>query len=171
MTWTEGRQTADNSLMRFVSRRFFSPATCLDIGSGEGANARELIERNHVVKALDKDEWCVADYHRDVREFDGHGGPYDLIYDVNTLCHVEDPPFEKIRSWLKPEGIFFSICPTDAGPKYIDWGKPYTRRITEFGLREMLQPFFKEIRIRWRSEPGYRYDHDQLESWLVEARP
>ena len=122
MVWAFGRQTPDNNLMRYVAHRFAYPATFLDIGSGEGANARELRERNHNVITVDKDPAVECNHPCDIRDFNPtwrEGVPYDLVYDINTLCHVEDPPFEKIRSWLKPEGVFFSVCPTHHGPKYI----------------------------------------------------
>ncbi len=164
------RQAPDSALMRLVSHRFPGRAYCLDIGSGEGANCRELTFRGHQVTPIDR-------YHRyapnvilaDIRSGDFVPHSFDLVYDINTLCHVEDPPFEKIREWLKPEGIFFSICPTALAPRYIEEGKDFTRRIDEIGLRLMLQPCFKEIRIYWRSEPDFK--GNQLESWIVEARP
>ena len=171
VTWTFGRQSPDNCLMRFVDRRLFAPASAfLDIGSGEGANARELEERKYRVITIDKDPSTSARYLEDIREFEWDGaGDFDLIYDINTLCHIKDPPFEKIRGWLKPEGVFFSICPTAIGPQYIHWGKDYTRRVDEVELRLMLDPFFKEVRIYWRGEPDFK--GNQLESWIVEARP
>ena len=170
MTWAFGRQTPDNSLMRFVSRRFFSPATFLDIGSGEGANARELREkpRYHKVITLDKDPNVEANHCCDINNYKPDE-QFDLIYDINTLCHVEDPPFKKIRSWLKPAGVFFSICPTALAPEYIALGKDFTRRVDELELRWMLDPFFAIVKIEWRSEPDFR--GNQLESWIVEARP
>ncbi len=169
MTWGSGRQSPDTALMRFASHRFPSPATFLDIGSGEGANARELRERFHYVWAIDKDPGAEdADEYVDVCAFDIEM-KFDCIYDVNTLCHIEDPPFEKIKGWLKPEGIFFSICPTYLAPAYVAYGKDFTRTVSEQELREMLEPFFDEIRIYFREEPDFK--GNQLESWIVEARP
>lgn len=169
MKWKEGRQTPDTALMRFVYHRFLSPAVCLDIGSGEGANARELRQRGHNVITVDTDSRVMADVTGDVRELSG--GMFDCIFDVNTLCHVEDPPFEKISSWLKPDGYFFSICPTNFAPRYIQDSKDFTRTASELELREMLQPFFKEVKINWRSEPDLRVPRSsQLESWIVTAQ-
>ncbi len=169
--WKYGRQTPDTSLMRFVGRRFPWFAYMLDIGSGEGANARELRLRGYEVLTIDKDPSVDPDLCIDIRWWKpvvpGH---LDLIYDVNTLCHVEDPPFERIKSWLKSDGIFFSICPTALAPKYVEEGKDYTRRVDELELRLMLEPFFSFVKIRYREEPGYRGEDDQLHSWIVEAR-
>ena len=174
MNWVLGRQTPDNSLMRFVRCRFPYTGTFLDIGSGEGANARELATRGHRVFSIDKDRFApipvkeTPTWHQcvDVCEHE-FKGPYDLIYDVNALCHVEDPPFQKIKEALKPGGIFFSICPTDFAPDYITVGKKFTRRLSEFDLRYMLKPYFEGIRLYFKSEPDFK--SDSLDSWIVEA--
>ncbi len=176
MTWEFDRQSPDTALMRFVRRRFPYTGTFFDVGSGEGANARELATRGHRVFSIDKDPlapipvqetpgWHVSG---DICEYPLKG-PFDLIYDVNTLCHVEHPPWEKIKKALKPEGIFFSVCPTYHSPQYIALGKEFTRTYAELGLRETLQPYFVEIRIYWRHEPDFK--GNALESWIVEARP
>ncbi len=176
-TWAKGRQAPDTALLRFVAHRFPYTATCLDIGSGEGANARELSRRGSRVFSIDKDptiahplwnfpEWHVCD---DICQHD-YKGPFDLIYDINTLCHVEYPPWKKIASWLKPErGIFFSICPTYNAPPYIGIGKEFTRTYAELGLRETLKPYFGEVTIYRRTEPDF-LGHD-LDSWIGVARP
>ncbi len=180
MSWGFGRQVPDSALMRFVALRFPYTATCLDIGSGEGANARELAARGHRVFSIDSNPKVQAPVpetpawhaYADICEYkftDTICGLFDIIYDINTLCHVEHPPWEKIKGWLKPEGIFFSICPTYTSPLYIKVGKDFTRTYGEGGLRETLNPFFKEIRIFWRSEPDFK--NNSLESWIVEARP
>ncbi len=168
MTWKEGRQTPDTALMRFVAHHFPSRATFLDVGSGEGANARELRDRGYEVDTVDINPQSGAEYIGDIRLFDP-AYCFNLVYDINTLCHVEDPPFEKIKSWLKPEGYFFSICPTHLAPAYIAYGKECTRRVSEHELRVMLEPFFLRVTIGHRSEPDMK--GNQLESWIVVARP
>ncbi len=186
MSWAFGRQSPDTSLMRFVSLRFPYPGIFLDIGCGEGANARELWRRGNRVFTIDK----APEVKPAIREALGWHfcgdicdvdlgvlkGPFDLIYDINTLCHVERPPWEKIRNALvgkdllkEREGVFFSICPTHESPKYIADGKDFTRRVDEYDLRKMLTPFFSNIRIYWRAEPDFK--SPGLESWVVEARP
>ncbi len=169
MIWAFGRQSPDTSLMRFVSHRFFSPTHMLDIGSGEGANARELKQRGHRVKTNDVDLTTNPDIPGDIRELELSPHSFDLIYDINTLCHIERPPWGNIKSWLKPEGIFFSICPHYLSPTYIGDGKGFTQTYAEQGLRETLQPYFNQIKIECRSEPDFR--DGQLQSWIVEARP
>ena len=171
MTWKEGRQTPDTALMRFVARRFAAQqALMLDIGSGEGANARELADRGFNVVTVDKDPETSAKIHKDVCDLEFGSPLFDLIYDINTLCHVKNPPFEKIRSWLKPKtGIFFSIWPTHEAPDYICEGKEYTCRIHVWALREMLEPHFSKVIIDERMEPDFRDEY--LYSWIVEAKP
>ncbi len=176
MTWAFGRQTPDTALMRFVSHRFPYTGTFLDVGSGEGANARELATRGHRIFSIDKDPHAPVPvqetpaWHNcaDICESEIKG-PFDLIYDINTLCHVEYPPWEKIRDGLKPEGIFFSICPHYVSPKYIEDGKKFTRTYAELGLRQTLEPYFSTIRIYERFEPDFKENY--LRSWIVEARP
>ncbi len=166
--------------MRFVSLRFPSGGTFLDIGCGEGANARELWRRNYEVSTIDKDPkvrpvvrmalgWHICGDICDIELGGLKGRFFNLIYDINTLCHVEYPPWEKIKNALMPEGIFFSICPTYLAPPYIANGKEFTRTYSEGGLRETLQPYFSEIKIYSRNEPDFKWN--QLDSWIVEARP
>ncbi len=176
MSWAYGRQTPDTALMRFMARRFPSTATCLDIGSGEGANARELAARGHRVFSIDKDpkvkpplsEFPCWHFPEDVNELTDIG-PFDIIYDINTLCHVERPPWRKINSWLKSNGIFFSICPSFTSPKYIGDGKKFTRTYAEGGLRETLRAHFAEVKIYQRSEPDFR--GRDLESFIAVCSP
>ncbi len=162
--------------MRFVSHRFPYSGTFFDIGCGEGANARELWSRGYRVFSIDKDSnvkppidetpgWHVC---ANIREYD-FKGPFDLIYDINTLCHVDCPPWDKIKNALRPEGVFFSICPHYLSPTYIADGKEFTRTYSELGLRQTLEPYFFTIRIYERFEPDFKENY--LRSWIVEARP
>ena len=153
--------------MRFVARRFPYPVTMLDIGSGEGANARELRFRGHRVVTVDKDPTVECNHPCDIGDFKPENS-FDFIYDVNTLCHVEDPPFEKIKSWLKPRGIFYSVCPSDFTFKGVAKGKEFTRFLTEFEARELYGTYFK-VTI---GDTHYQLPHDELyQSWIIEALP
>ena len=169
MTWPHGPQVADPDLMRLVARRFpLSAGHFLDIGSGSGANAHELVKRGHSVVPIDKDPQTPA-FHIDIRDAENIGAPFDCIYDINTLCHVENPPFEKIKSWLKPDGYFFSIWPAYGTSERVKEGKDYTRLVTEYDLRLMLTPVFSEVRFGFTD---YRLpDSASYQSWIVEARP
>ncbi len=176
MSWAFGRQCPDTTLLRFVARHFPYSGTMLDIGSGSGANARELFIRGNRVFSVDKDPLAPVPnpetpaWHScvDILEYQT-SGPFDLIYDVNTLCHVREPPWEKIKGWLKPEGRFFSICPTHLSPRYIEEGKDYTRKADEYDVRGMLR-CFSDVEVRWRVEPDFK-TRGGLESWVIEARP
>lgn len=168
MTWPHDRQTPDNNLMRFVDQRFIAPASFLDIGSGSGANARELYERDHMVWAVDKDPIAYADEHVDICQFDWDGPRFDCVIDVNTLCHVQNPPIDKIRSWIKSGGYFFCIAPDfDTWQDGVKAGKDYTRFVSEYQLRALLNGF-SEVKIHWHSYPDFR-DHE-MKSWIAEAR-
>ena len=170
MTWKFGRQTPDNNLMRFVARRFGWEKSFdfLDIGSGEGGNARELELRGHWVLTIDKDLDTEADFRRDIREYTGELGPFDCIYDINTLCHVEEPPFDKIKSWLKPNGYFFSICPAACTSPRVKEGKSFTRLLRHDEVRPLYKCF---SRIEQWLYQAPDFLGDELFSWIVEARP
>ncbi len=175
-TWAFGRQSPDNNLMHWVSKRYPTPkrrpewpVEFLDIGSGEGANARELEKRKHGVITVDKDPACKAQVTADICTLitDGFIGAFDCVYDVNTLCHVENPPFEKIKTWLKPEGFFFSICPQFGSASRVMEGKDFTRFLS---LRDVegFYGAFSEVRIGSHTSrlPG----EVMYASWLVECR-
>ena len=162
--------------MRFASRRFPYSGTFLDIGCGEGANARELADRGNRVFSIDVDpnvgppiaETKGWHFCEDIRNFPFKGQVFDLIYDVNALCHVKDPPFEKIKNALKPEGIFFSIWPTVSAPDYVGDGKEFTHLTTLWEMDKMLHPFFPVVHIFNRNEPDFK--GHQLDSWIIEAK-
>ena len=167
MSWAFGRQTPDNNLMRYVARWFPYPSLMLDIGSGEGANARELKYRNHAVITVDKDPEVICTHPCDIQDLHLLER-FDFIYDINTLCHVENPPFEKIKSWLKSTGVFFSVCPSDFTNKRVAHGKEFTRFVTEFEAREFYGAYFK-VTI---GDTHYQLPHDELyHSWIIEALP
>ncbi len=149
----------------------------LDIGCGEGADARELANhREHSVFSIDKNPdvkppiWYAPGWHTCVDVQDYHfKGPWGLIYDVNTLCHVKDPPFEKIKAGLKPDsGVFFSICPQFGSCSRVGEGKEFTRFLT---MREVERFYgaFNDVKV---GSATYRLPGEEIyASWLVEARP
>ncbi len=155
--------------MRFVAKYFSSPADFLDIGSGEGANARELKRRRHRVITIDKNPECKATITGDICTYptDGWIGAFDLVYDVNTLCHVEKPPFEKIKSFLKPEGIFFSICPQFGTSSRVMEGKDFTRILW---MRQVEEFFGVFSDVRFGSYTSRLPGEKIYASWLVECR-
>lgn len=170
MNWAFGRQSPDNNLMRFISRRIHPPAVLLDIGSGQGANATELRARGFQVWTVDIDPRVEADVPFDIctlPEDYFEQDRFDIIYDINTLCHVEHPPLEKIRHWLKPGGYFFSICPTERTWHGVADGKDFTRFASYADIRSMYKAF------SWY-EPYQAYAPDfrgnYLESWIIEAK-
>ena len=169
MTWDYGRQTPDNKLMRFVAQRFRSADDTwfLDIGSGSGANTMELRERGYCVVSIDSDPNTEADEHVDISLFVSDR-KFDCIFDINTLCHVSNPPFKKIRNLLKPTGIFFSICPTSNTCERVREGKRYTRLVSPTGAIEMLS-MFSDVAI---GSAHYLLPRgDYYGSWIIEAKP
>lgn len=167
MSWAFGRQTPDNNLMRFVAKRFHTPVTMLDIGSGEGANARELRFRGHHVVTVDKDPAVECNHPCDIRNFEPEDR-FELIYDINTLCHVEDPPFNEIRRWLKPRGVFYSVCPSDFTSRVeVAMGKAFTRFLTEYEARGLYSRYFHVT----FGDTHYQLPSSEFyHSWIIEAR-
>ncbi len=167
--WPFGRQTPEPCLMRFVSKLFPLSTTFLDIGSGEGANARELRLRGHKVLTIDKNPEVKADIQQDIAEWKPIGMTFDLIYDVNTLCHIQIPPFKKIKSWLNPDGVLFSICPQFGSSSRVMQGKEHTKFLTLKGAQEYSDGVFSSIKV---GSATYRLPGEEMyASWLIEARP
>lgn len=162
--------------MRFAAKRFPYTGMFLDIGSGEGANARELALRGNRVFSIDKDpnvepplEGFPAWHHTgDVCFEPSFGRSFDLIYDINTLCHVEDPPLERIKNWLKPSGVFFSICPQFGSCSRVMEGKDFTRFLPMKDV-EKFYGAFSDVKV---GSTTYRLPGDKMyASWIVEGRP
>ena len=138
MRWEAGPQTPNNCLMEWVAHTYGwadgrggkrgSMRKFLDIGCGAGANADWLRYRGHEVVTVDINPAVCADYQHDICDCEFEPGEFDCVYDVNTLCHVKEPPFFAIREWLKPGGFFFCMGPTEHTCKRIvEQGKDFTR--------------------------------------------
>lgn len=159
----------NENVIRFVAHRSLPErgwGLALDIGSGSGANTRALRGLGWAVHTLDKDPAAEADYVLDVRDFTNPVGFYDLVLDCNTLCHVEDAPYQKIHDWLDGEGIFFSIHPQPETVPIIADGR-WTRKASEWDLRESLKMFSK-VQIGSAEYPDPRR-RAQIKSWIITA--
>ena len=122
MIWDEankGRQaeTPDNHLARFIGRRYLplrKDCRVLDIGPGRhGANQTYLENKGFQVVSIDLSNEARANIHGDIRTHEFQPEEFDLIIDINTLCHVDDMDYSRLQSWLKPQGRFFSVMPAD----------------------------------------------------------
>ncbi len=161
-------QTPNNILVTYMSRRCRRPNTerVLDIGSHSLANALWLRERGLDVTTVDSDLKAWANYHVGINRMNWADESFEYIIDINTLCHVKEPPYGAIRNWLASDGIFFSIHPAFDTDPVVYEGKDYTFTATEFGLRNSLK-MFTQVAI-FPSE--YPHFPGQLKSWVVEAR-
>jgi SAM-dependent methyltransferase len=154
------------NVIRFVRRFFPKPGRVLDIGSGSGNHARFFEDEGWEVTALDPDLRCRTHSYVDIASWLFHypDKRYDLILDHNTLCHVENPPYDMIHWALSDGGIFLSVHPTNETWSGVGIGKPYTRFASEHDLRESLKPF-RDVKI-WRSSyPDFK-DHE-ISSWVA----
>lgn len=140
---------------QFMSGRSGDVAA-LDIGCGAGAHSWMMDREGMSVTAIDISPTAVARlgtiapgakiYVGDIVVAEWAPASFDFIMDNLTLTHVERPPMDKIRSWLKPNGwlvsAVFSETP-DGTPE--NWnhhlGAPVeriTRSVTGIGTYEIL---------------------------------
>src|SRR5512139_410582 len=115
-------------LMRFIARNYGgewkdgeppphrNKIKILDIGSGKHApNTHALTLMGYDVTAIDFSPNALCHERADICAFGLFGAEtFDVVLDINTLCHVEHPPIKEIHGWLKVGGKFYSIAPTTA---------------------------------------------------------
>lgn len=177
-------------LVRFIARNFYgtpdrSRISILDIGSGAGANAEYLVGKGFEVTALDFSPAAHArlrgrlsrkKYYAgmarltqetgDAANWNYPDNKFDCIIDINSLCHVERPPYYAIRDALKKHGKFFSIAPANDTWGGIADGKGYCRLATAEELGTLLMPFSGGLSIR---KSSYPHGEHQITSWICEA--
>ncbi len=104
--------------------------TSLDIGCGVGAHSWMMQREGMRVTAIDVAPTAIARLPMVAPEVDASvmdimsaeyaPESFDFILDNLSLTHVEKPPLERIKSWLKPGGWFvsaqFQPGPDDAPP-------------------------------------------------------
>ena len=114
----------------FMARRAWKVVTALDIGCGAGAHTWMMQrERMHVCAvdisptAIARLAHAVPDVYGmvgDIREINIAEASQSFILDNLSLTHVENPPLERILSWLKPGGRLVSasfLVPPQGAPK------------------------------------------------------
>jgi 2-polyprenyl-3-methyl-5-hydroxy-6-metoxy-1,4-benzoquinol methylase len=174
--------------VRFVARNFYavpdrSRVEFLDIGCGAGANTQYLLEEGFSVTALDATDvalnWLenrlsfkkiyaghrLTKAHSDAQTWIYPENSFDCIMDINTLCHVEHPPYFAIHDALKKDGKFFCIAPAHDTWKGVGEGKGFTRFRTCVELGHDLR-MFSNVNIDWASYPDRG---NRINSWIVEA--
>ncbi len=164
-------QTPNNILVTYMVRQMRAhilahPFRVLDIGSHSLANALWMRDRGFDVTTVDTNMTAWATIHARIEGANFKSEFFDYIIDVNTLCHVEEPPYGNIRDWLTPWGRFFSIHPAYGTDDLVREGKVCTRLPTEHELRDSLRMFTQVV--IYPSE--YPHFPGQLKSWVVEAR-
>lgn len=160
----------DLNFVRFVARNYFGGFPrdrfhFLDLGSGDGANTWFLENEGFRVTAIDGSPGARAHVHTDLATWDYPTGEYDCALDINSLCHIESPPFSKIRNALKHGGKFFSICPADDTWRGTLEGKGYCRCATAEQVIEMFEPF---TGLRF-GRAVYPDGEHAITSWIIEA--
>lgn len=155
-------------LARFVGRTYGAcprhELIFLDIGSGSGANAKWLRDNSYPTITLDSSPLAKPDICDDVSRISEWHSEFDCIIDINTLCHVEVPPYAAIHEALKPHGKFFSLTPAvDTQAEF--GGKGYTHKSTWVELHSKLAAF------RWINIAPANYPSDgrNIAYWVIEA--
>ncbi len=169
---TTSRQATEPEtiFVRFVDRNYTPSPNVhfLDIGCGRNANHTVWLihKRGFNVTALDSAPGALAHIHQDICLVDSFApNSFDCVLDINTLCHVENPPIEKIKTWLKPGGKFFSIAPTnETARKHLE-GKGFCRCASSEQILK-LYDCFERIEIGLASYPTR---DGQIYSWIIEA--
>lgn len=175
MIWDEanqGRQAKypDTVVVRMVARNFFnatdrSKVHFLDIGSGRHApHTRFLETEGFTVTAIDFSKLALAHIHQDIHTLDSFApDSFDCLLDFNTLCHVEDPPFKKIKRWLKPGGKFFSVTPQGWRPHLTNKGYCRCASLPEI---YKLYADFEPLTV---GTYGFSHGDIDIASWTVEG--
>jgi len=119
---------------RFILKKLGSLAgkRILDVGAGYGESSVYFALKGAKVTALDpspmmiKQMVALADRHRvqvhsvvgDVHDLPDPPDSYDIVYLGNVIHHVEDRSalFARIRTLLKPGGVFVSMDPLTYNP-------------------------------------------------------
>jgi SAM-dependent methyltransferase len=144
----------------------------LDIGCGDGATSRLLEDLGMRVIAVDISSQVRAHVHCDIRDFDCDAGSLDCVVDLNTMCCLENPPYENIHRWLKPGGVLYSMYPTykhDSGDKLafdVKSDRDYCRMPT-FDEMAGLMSGYDYVTIREYFRPMGRTQY--ISSWCVEG--
>ena len=157
-------------VIRFVARNYYKVrrrmyTEFLDLGSGGGANSKFLEDKGFNIVAVDSSPSAVADLYCDIEDLEFPNDRFDCILDYNTLCHVKEPPFEKIKNWLKPEGKFFSVCPS-----FWTWrghleGKGFCRLLSEDEARNFYSTFC-DLKVGWWAYPDQGHE---ISGWAIEG--
>lgn len=93
----------------------------LEIGAGNGWQARGLAQAGHFVTAVDTDPPCADDSFHDVHPIDGHRLPFrsasfDVVFSSNVLEHASDLPalLGEIHRVVRHEGVVVHVLPSPA---------------------------------------------------------
>src|SRR5512139_1159408 len=161
-------------LMRFISRNYGdvphrNKIKILDIGSGKHApNTHALTLMGYDVTAIDISPNALCHERADIRASGLFGAEtFDVVLDINTLCHVEHPPIKEIYNWLKVGGKFYCIAPAwDTSQGHLE-GKGFVRLATWMDIAQLMAPFgnnwdYGDLKYQ---DPG----HKLIASWIVEG--
>ncbi len=144
----------------------------LDIGCGKNARHTDWLERQgYAVTAIDISHKTRAHYHCDIRELDCTPESFQCVADIKTLCAIENPPFDKIYSWITPDFYFYSMCPTDRhlkeeGGLDVTQGLPFMRRASKEEIQDLFH-MYREVRIREYFRPCSI--SEWTSTWCIEA--
>ncbi len=99
---------------KFLSVTKHSRPYALDIGCGVGACSLMMANKGMIVTAIDGSPTAIGRFPRhdlifaaevaDAQTVEFPAESFDFILDNFALTYLESPPWERILSWLKPNG-------------------------------------------------------------------
>lgn len=163
-----------DTVMELVNRHVEKKAEILDLGAGEGAFTKRLIENDYNAMAVDGLDifWqqksdiplYLADLDKDfASELGKDNKQYDAIVAIEIIEHLENPYsfLRQCAKLLKPDGLLFVTTPNveSITSRVIFL---YTGRLKAFGEGETLRPAHITPLFKWKfdlafEEAGFQY--------------
>ncbi len=114
-------------LLWLIDRHTGGRESCLDFGGGSGVLAPSLVRMFRQVSLIDPntrnatdlcDRLAIANltiHNEDATRFEFPDAGFDAIVAADVLEHFADlsAPVERIRRWLRPDGVLFTSLPTE----------------------------------------------------------
>jgi len=154
--WYQSKRELFNKILTSLHRKFTS---ALDIGCGVGSHLGVLQKHAAHVEGIDFSpkaiEYCKQNGWKNIALGDVCNlklkRKFDLVLCSELLEHVDDhKAIKEIANVMKPGGIFLFSVPAH---KYLwndnDYLSQHLRRYEKNELRELLSPYFEEVRMSY----------------------
>lgn len=179
-------------LIEAVESGKIKPCKTVDLGCGAGNYAVWLARQGFDVTGFDISgnaikhattlaegkgiscEFKVVNILGDVKEYNSN---FDFAYDWELLHHIfpEDRPryVQNVHNLLRPHGVYFSVCFSEADPAFGGRGKFRTTPLdttlyfsSEEELKRLFIPLFHILELKTVEIPGKHGSHMANVAWL-----